>query len=569
MLPFMEANFQNPRDRVRERELLLRRATLPCPANSGAPSGSRQLSDCVCTPGMRMEADVCVACDEHNICRDGNVTTCSPGAFVRNFVCVCAAGSFCAGGNLSCTDDECLPCPSNTWCAHNVARACSANAVAPPNSSEFDHCKCLPGFYRAQGQCLMCPLHHVCFNDTRRAVADFDPGLRTLAQGTSDLDLAVCAPGMFRTALTDLCKPCPRNFYCPQVGVQLPNVVRCYENEFTYSTGAQSQTDCLCQAGFKMTVTGHTTRCLSCSESERCQECYVVEELCHLQNKAPSALHNACVRQRGFGMYNFQCRQCSPGCVKPEPGDAPCTACPDGSYAANSTTCVACPDQATAREGSAACLCPPPYIGASGVCSSFCTLCPEATFGKLPHVTHVLYWHTACRVLTCRQELLLVSVPDRFKRRTHQPLCQNGFGNSDQCKRDIGPGNTGPGWRLGSGCGCHTDRSRPFRLAVLRAGSAAAWPVRTASRSRSTTYVHSGYISILPFFGTTLYGLPFSPHLVHSSTSSPHADSAYRESYCASTRAGMTRVYCERKRGNAPSDPSTDVDARGGPESVV
>lgn len=338
-----------------------------CPANSSAAAGSTELADCVCTPGMRMQGGVCVACDEGTVCLNGNVTTCAAGASVHNFMCLCAAGSFCPGGELSCTQSACLPCPENAWCAQNTARACVANSVAPANSSRLGDCRCVPGFYRAQGACVLCPEHHVCRNDTLRAVADFDAGLRTLA-GTADLALAVCAPGMFRTAVTDLCKHCPRNFYCPQ-HLSLPNVVRCYENEFTYSTGAESHADCLCQAGFKMTVSGDTTRCLPCSEGQRCQEGFVVEELCHLQNKVPSASHDACVCQQGFGMYNFQCQPCSPGFVKAHPGDAPCRACADGTYAANSTHCVACPAAATARPGSDACVCPPPYVWTGSACS--------------------------------------------------------------------------------------------------------------------------------------------------------------------------------------------------------
>ena len=81
-------------------------------------------------------------------------------------------------------------------------------------------------------------------------------------------------------------------------------------------------------------------------------------------------------------MYDFQCRQCSPGFVKTEPGDIPCSVCPDVSHAVNITTCIVCPDYATTRSGSAVCLCPAPYIWSSGVC----TLCPEDPFGKLTHL---------------------------------------------------------------------------------------------------------------------------------------------------------------------------------------
>lgn len=304
------------------------------------------------------------------------MTTCAAGATVRNSQCVCGEGSYCPGGNLSCTGAACEPCPANMWCADNVASACESNAAAPENSTR---CWCVDGFYRAHGDCVECPLHYVCVNETRRAVADFDAGLRTLQPGTARLDSAVCAPGMFRTARTDVCKPCPRDFFCPPeidafgVPFGLPNVVRCPENEFTYGTGAQTRSECLCKAGFKLTVSGDVTLCLPCGEGERCQAGYVVEEMCHLDDKVPSASHDACVCMPGFGLEYFECVQCRPGFVKQEAGDAACMPCAAGTYSVNITTCLACPQGATARSGSPACLCPAPYTWSDGACS----LCPD------------------------------------------------------------------------------------------------------------------------------------------------------------------------------------------------
>ncbi len=108
---------------------------------------------------------------------------------------------------------------------------------------------CVDGFYREHSACVECPLHYICFNESRRAVAEFDPGLRTLAQCTVFLQDTVCAPSMFRTSRTDMCKPCPRDFFCPsEHEIGLPNVMRCPENQFTYNTGAESSSECVTQA---------------------------------------------------------------------------------------------------------------------------------------------------------------------------------------------------------------------------------------------------------------------------------------------------------------------------------
>jgi hypothetical protein len=238
-------------------------------------------------------------------------------------------------------------------------------------------CTCNAGFYREHEVCVECPLHHICFNEMRRAVAEFDPGLRTLSPGTVVLEDAVCAPGMFRTSVTDVCKPCPRDFFCPSERViALPNVVRCAENQFTYATGAESSSDCVCLAGFKMILDDTSVQCLPCTEGQRCQDGSVVEELCHLQNKVASASHDMCVCKAGFEMLNFECIECTPGFVKPTAGDTQCNACADAKYAINSIACLPCPEYSDAKAGSAACTCAAPFVWNS----SACEICPANHF---------------------------------------------------------------------------------------------------------------------------------------------------------------------------------------------
>jgi hypothetical protein len=350
---------------------------LACPANSSALPGVDSVLDCTCDHGFRMllgawSMDLqaftmpaeCVPCDPTLICRDGTVQTCARGAFNANFRCVCTAGSYCPGGPSSCIGESCLSCPPDHWCADNALTSCGANEYAPANSSRHEQCRCLDGFYRDHlGACVECPLHHVCRNETRRPVAEFDPNLRTLGTRTVFLAQAVCAGGFFRTAKTDLCKLCPADFYCPsEAAVALPNVVRCPENEFTLTPGASSPQECVCLAGFKLSTTETTAKCLPCEAGERCQGGAVLEVECHLQNKAISADHSQCVCEIGFGFYNFECQQCPPGFVKPVIGDTPCVECGIGEYAANSTLCLPCAPHADARPGSAACTCRPPYV---------------------------------------------------------------------------------------------------------------------------------------------------------------------------------------------------------------
>lgn len=357
---------------------------LACPANSSAPPGVDDVLDCVCDDGLRMlqaspVGAECLSCGATLICRGGTVQTCAAGAFDANFRCVCTAGSYCPGEPAaeptSCVGGACRSCPLDHWCADNALTSCAANEYAPANSSLHSQCRCLDGFYRDHlGACLECPLHHVCRNETRRPVAEFDPGLRTLATRTVFLAQAVCASGLFRTAKTDLCKLCPANFYCPsEAAVALPNVVRCPENEFTLSAGASARAECSCMAGFKLSTSEETARCLPCGVGERCQGGAVLEVECHLQNKAISADHSQCVCEAGFGFYNFGCERCPPGFVKPVIGDLACVECGVNEYAVNGTTCLPCAQHAEARPGSARCTCAPPYVlqeHACGLCAA-------------------------------------------------------------------------------------------------------------------------------------------------------------------------------------------------------
>jgi hypothetical protein len=238
--------------------------------------------------------------------------------------------------------------------------------------------QCVDGFYRHPlGACTVCPLHHVCKNEMLRPASQYDENLRTLSTGTVDLRDAVCASGMFRTADTDMCKLCPINFYCPQSGVVMPNVIRCPENQFTYDPGATSAGDCVCLAGFRLLENGDDAYCLPCGIGERCQDGQVVEELCHLQNKVASADHESCVCEAGFGFVNFECAACPAGHVKPLAGDMPCLPCAMDTYAVNITACLQCPEQSEARPASSACQCAAPYVWTA---NATCELCAANNF---------------------------------------------------------------------------------------------------------------------------------------------------------------------------------------------
>ena len=297
-----------------------------CPSNASTSRGSSEVSDCVCDPGLQMymaagEPSTCIQCPSSQVCHSGGVVEyCRSGTASVNYRCACGAGFYCANGVdtynglLSCSGDAaaCVGCPPDHYCNDNSLTPCAEHETAPVLSSHVSFCKCVRGYYRNQtGVCTICPFHYYCPGDESKiSVLLFDVNLQTLSTGTESLHEAVCVEGFFRTSKHDLCKPCPKNFYCPlEISTGSPNVIACPENEFTLDTQASSKMECICLAGFKLTAHEDTMKCLPCDIGERCQAGQVVEAACHVQNKIPNADHTKCVCHIGFGLYDFQCQQ--------------------------------------------------------------------------------------------------------------------------------------------------------------------------------------------------------------------------------------------------------------------
>ena len=203
------------------------------------------------------------------------------------------------------------------------------------------------------------------------ATALFDQHLVTLDAVTTDISLAVCEPGYFRTARVDSCKLCPKNFWCPPEAENsvLPNVIACLENEVTEEAGSVAPDDCYCAAGFKLAPQENVMRCEACKEGERCQAGEVVEAQCHAMNRVPNADHSKCVCARGYGEYTLECKLCPAGSSKDFIGDVPCTFCAMDKYIVDARgPCLPCPAHSNSRPGSTSCTCRAPYVWSATQC---------------------------------------------------------------------------------------------------------------------------------------------------------------------------------------------------------
>ena len=349
-----------------------------CPANA---SSRRGVDECTCDYGFRpneamSSSLVCQECPRSSICPAGGgvIVTCGQGAWNVYDACVCTAGSFCQStgvGSLlepaweSCQDPAtCRPCPENMYCTNNSMNTCPDLSSSPENSSSVLDCVCLVGHYRSNHTCIPCPQGSYCQNEDRILCTEFDTDLiGTTTMAITRNETCVCRQGYFRTSVTDTCKPCPLDFFCPLASPDdmLPNVFACMQYGYTTEPGRWNFAQCYCEAGLKFSAQGLARVCLPCASGERCQDGEVVEELCHLENRIANADHSACVCMPGFAQdATYKCQECLPGEVKPEPGDGGCTLCPANTSSLNTTHCGDCLLFAHASAGSSECFCDHP-----------------------------------------------------------------------------------------------------------------------------------------------------------------------------------------------------------------
>ena len=402
-------------------------ARVLCPANSSAPRGAQSVEACECHAGMELQqsqgtpdcpsgvCSECVQCTSSSVChRGGLVEHCVQNATSVNMACRCAAGMYCSephstfGFGPSCSPESnvsetlCLACARAHYCDGIAETACGAGEDALERSSDSSACRCRPGYYRiAPAQCAVCGFGFVCpggmpdqppfpqapyapaavspasvrmllhGNEARMAAPLFDPHLVTLAADTTDISLAVCGPGYFRTARVDSCKLCPQNFWCPpeDENSALPNVIACLENEATEEAGSISAEECYCAAGFKINDQEDVSRCVACEAGERCQAGEVVEAQCHAMKRVPNADHSKCVCAVGHGEYALECLLCPPGSSKIFIGDVPCAFCAVDEYIVDAHgPCLPCPARSNSRPGSTFCTCQAPYTWNAGQC---------------------------------------------------------------------------------------------------------------------------------------------------------------------------------------------------------
>ena len=351
---------------------------LSCPHNSSAVSGSDSLANCRCDAYFRKDSNQeCELCPNDVLCRGGvhDPVACAPSALVTGMACLCPSGSFCPLNPITCEEPlSCAICPADHYCSANGKLPCMGNASSPPNSFSLEQCVCRDGWYHDSVlTCAGCPLNSYCHGGARYLCVDWDLPLITPTRFATDRDTCICPAGQFRLDSGDTCKPCPKNYYCPSESeISLPNVVACFENEYTLGEGSATRSQCICDAGHKST-SGDTVKCLPCAEGERCISGEVAENCGGDRFRTPNAAHTKCVCIGGYYEDAYgSCAPCPLGTIKPGSGDEACVPCPANTYRYNYSTCIPCPNGTESASSSTTCMCSAPQVGTMGSCE----LCP-------------------------------------------------------------------------------------------------------------------------------------------------------------------------------------------------
>ena len=351
---------------------------LSCPANSVAPSGSFEISSCVCVAGLSglpAQGGDCKACPgetfphltpDYCSCNAGYFDNFSNGDVARFIVpddedttcTICPPNSYSEAGSIGVAACKCSngffgrPAPGNTVEPCFRCRDNSDSSAADPISEAF--CTCNVGFSGDPGgnvDCVRC--------------TDLDPNSHTHI--STDAQMCTCNLGYVGDLYngSGACAPCPLHTYNNQSSQRFnSSCIACQNFSTTDSRGSDEFADCKCHAGYRHSG----EECVPCEE-ERYQPARGQQSClqCVANSYSPAGSDEAadCKCKPGFYRVGVECRACGAGFFKPFFGDAACDPCPANSTSSLDSTSCRC--MAGYYGG------PDPQFGAA------CTACPADT----------------------------------------------------------------------------------------------------------------------------------------------------------------------------------------------
>ena len=316
-----------------------------------------------CGKGQYREGLSCQSCE-------GGKTTEKSGVYLSTN-CACPAGYFAGQGNcimceagtyrsFSQIDTECQDCdhtyeqgPGASNCtsdpqASTEEKTTSHPQYLQPRATTCDRTCCVPGeYWNADRQaCLDCTDGYN-YSDVYGATTCVDCG--DLAPG-EEMVGCFSRPGSKRA--------CKQGYYRPS-GEGTRSCLVCEPGKTTSTTGAASETDCQCKAGFQ--TQEPFTNCTMCEQGtfkstissiDQCQPCSGEYQITRAKG---STSPSSCLCEAGYGLDSSedQCIRCPAGKYKPDISNSTCLnceKCETGAWAAgcgftSKGQCTTCQDE--------------------------------------------------------------------------------------------------------------------------------------------------------------------------------------------------------------------------------
>jgi len=172
--------------------------------------------------------------------------------------------------------------------------------------------------------------------------------------------------GFFRLFYGDMCKECPRNFYCPPDPPGDFDVRPCRENSITHGEGKTKPSNCICMVGIMLTEESPVVKCFLCENNTRCSMSDNVTEC--FGGEIPKYDSSACVCPLGFGRNGLVCEECATGTYRDSNMTDHCVSCESGKARTSTTLCEDCTPHSDPSLDHSECLCRPPRVMEDGEC---------------------------------------------------------------------------------------------------------------------------------------------------------------------------------------------------------
>ena len=276
----------------------------------------------------------------------------------------CPEGSISSVGTSDSADCECLPgrykqdgicvlCPANTYkteVGDFECTACPVHSLSLPGSDSVAACLCDIG-YRLEGDigsvdmCQECAIGEYKDFISNVACVECPANSASLNMGSTSAGDCICLPGYAGGALDNSCVACGIGTYKE---AQHAECQSCPAHTTTEASGSSAVAACICVEGYTASNTGMV--CVACVEGmykdfEGALPCLE----CPPNSNSPqgSTSLSACVCNAGFTTDGTSCVQCAMGSYKTGEGNEPCSSCPDhassplGATSLDACQCVA------------------------------------------------------------------------------------------------------------------------------------------------------------------------------------------------------------------------------------